>query len=112
MEVIQRNMPQLRYLFYYIKKNKRVAYLKYARREIIECLWQITLNLTYSNINGIQLTKAQIKLLLQYKAGLKKVLYSKTTAEKRKSLTVNIIDVLLTVFISWMSKRNHDGNSL
>lgn len=99
------NIPQLRYLFYYIKKNKRVAYIKYAKTDFIESLWQVALNLLYSNKNGIKLTKSQIQLLHHYRVALKRLVSATSTKDKKRHLTNNVIDVLLTLIIPWIAKN-------
>ena len=104
MKKLKHCMPQLRYLFFYIKKIKRSGYIKYANSDLVDCLWQIRLNLMFSHKNGIKLTNAQIALMHRYKKGLKQLLVAKSIEEKKKKLSNDIIDILLTIFIPWISK--------
>jgi hypothetical protein len=104
MKTVKHCMPQIRYLFFYIKKIKRSGYVKYANSDLVTCLWQIGLNLMFSHKNGIKLTKSQINLMHRYKKGLKQLLNAKSIEERKKCLTNDILDILLSIFIPWISK--------
>ena len=104
MKNLKNLLPQIRYLYFYVKKNKRASYLRYANANLVNSLWEIALNFMFSHKNGIELKKKQIQLLNRYKTGFKSLVISKTIAEKRKKLTNNVIDTLLAIFIPWVAK--------
>lgn len=104
MEKLRRNLPTLKYLFFYIKKPKRAAYMKYANVELVQILYEISLNLTFSNKNGLTLTKGQIRLLQRHRVGLNKLVQSKTTKDRRTLLTNDILEVVLSVILPIIAK--------
>ena len=106
MEELQKQLPQLRYLFYYVKKPKRAAYLRYANVALVNILWQCALNLVFSNKNNLKLTKGQIRLLKRHRVGLNRLIDASTTKDRKRHLTNDVIDVILAVLIPWISKNN------
>lgn len=105
METVKRNLPELRYLYFYVKKTKRAEYVKYASSEFIETLWQIGLNLVFSNKNNIKLRKKDLTLLRKTRLGLKRLIRSESAKDRRSSLTNAVLDVLLSVFVPWIAKN-------
>ena len=105
MDELQKTLPQLRYLFYYVKKLKRAAYIRYSNVSLVNTLWQCALNLVFSNKNNLKLTKGQIRLLQRHRVGLNRLIDANTTKDRKRLLTNDIIDVILAVFLSWISKE-------
>lgn len=104
MEKVKKNLPELRYLYFYVKKGKRVDYVKYANSEFIECLWQIGLNLVFSNKNNIKLKKKDLDLLRKNRLALKRLIRADSVKERKASLTNTVLDTLLSIFVPWIKK--------
>ena len=101
-------LPEIRFLFYHVKNHDRVSYIKQSKSGLVEILAQIGLNLVYCKKNNLEVTEAQCKRLRKHKAGLQRLIITKSTKKKRDVLTLPLLNTLLSVIISVMSKMGLD----
>ena len=99
MEHLKRCIPELRYLKVQLDLQQRDEYVKASKPELINCLVQVVLNLMYANKNGLPLTQTHIELLKPFKNIMKKIIGSKVTATKKKLLSPELVEVILTIII-------------
>jgi len=88
------------------KKEKRLYTMNNA---MVTCLTQISLNLLYSNKNGLALTKTQKKKLAPYKKVLEKLVRSKSIREKKTLLRKRgLVSTMLLVLFQLVIKYRID----
>ena len=104
MEELENCLPELRYIYKYLKYNDRANYVKYGSPTLISCLIKIGLNLMYSNKNGLSLTPKQLNLLKKNKKNVIKLVTSQNEKVQHRCLTNKLIDVLLKIFLSVIAK--------
>ena len=98
--------PEIRYLFYEIKRRDRQNYIMHSKAGFINFIKQIAINLIYCKKNNLKLTAAQIRRLKSYKSSIKKLLVAKTLAQKRKAMNPDLLHVLLSIFCSVMERMS------
>ena len=104
MEELENCLPELRYIYKYLKYNDRANYVKYGSPTLISCLIKIGLNLMYSNKNGLSLSPKQLNLLKKNKKNVIKLVTSQNEKVQHRCLTNKLIDVLLKIFLSVIAK--------
>ena len=104
MEELENCVPELRYIYKYLKFKDRANYVKYGSPTLFSCLVKIGLNLMYSNKNGLSLTAKELKLLKKNKKNVIKLVTSKNVKIQHRCLTNKLIDVLLQIFLSAISR--------
>ena len=110
MEFLKQCLPELRFLYMHLKGKKKEKYLDNLSSRMIKCLVSVALNLVYSNLNGILLSKVQKKKLLPFKGSLKKLILSKNLKEKKNILKKKrgLVSVMLSILFLVISKYRID----
>ena len=106
MECLKRRLPELRFLYMHLKGNKKEKRLYTMNNAMVTCLTQISLNLLYSNKNGLALTKTQKNKLAPYKRILEKLIRSKSIKEKKvllrkRGLVLAMLSILFQIAIRY-----------
>ena len=104
LKPLKQYYPELRYLFFHVKKKDRQNYIMHSDAKFVNMMVQICLNLVYCERNNLKLTGAQIKRLKAHKSALRSLLSAKTLLEKKQSLTSPIIHLLLSILIDVVSR--------
>ena len=101
MDIVTECLPELRYLLSLSKSQSR-KYIQQASPMVIECLFQVALNLVYGSKarNGIEVSPAHLKTLKKHKRTLMKLIRTKKPSLQRKLLKGGAAVALLTVLAS------------
>lgn len=109
MECLKQRLPELRFLYMHLKGRKKEKRLYTMNNAMVTCLTQISLNLLYSNKNGLALTKTQKKKLSPYKKVLEKLVRSKSIREKKTLLRKRgLVSTMLLVLFQLVIKYRID----
>ena len=110
MEFLKQCLPELRFLYMHLKGKKKEIYLNNLSNRMVKCLSSVALNLLYSNVNGLLLTKVQKKKLLPFKASLEKVILVKSLNDKKNILRKKrgLVQAMLIVLFGVVSKYRID----
>ena len=106
LKSLKQYYPELRYLFFHVKKKDRQNYIMHSDSKFVNMMVQICLNLVYCEKNSLKLTAAQIKRLKMHKSVLKRLLSAKNLLEKKQLLTSPIIHLLLSILIDVVSRMH------
>ena len=93
-------VPELRFLFFHLKFQKRSEYVNHSKTSVVQCLQRIALNLVFSKQANIKLTKSQIALLKRNKKKITSLINAKTLKEKKRHLSNGLIAILLQIILS------------
>ena len=102
MDILTDCLPELRYLLSLSKAQSR-KYLNKASPKLIECLFQVALNLVYASKegNGLTLLPHHISPLKKHRSTLLKLVKSRQISHRRKLLKKGgSATALLTVLAS------------
>ena len=98
LQPVKTHYPEIRYLFYEIKRKDRQNYIMQSKAGFINFIKQIAINLIYCKKNNLKLTATQIRRLKSYKSAIKRFLAAKTLPQKKRALTPDLLHVLLSIF--------------
>jgi hypothetical protein len=98
MEVLLECLPELQFISSLSEKEVD-KYIRTAHPRVINCLWEITLNLVYSKEipNGLKVGPLHVKRLSKYKRPLKALIKARNTRQRKKLLRGGVVIQLLSV---------------
>lgn len=103
MEELQNCIPEMRYLYKYIRFKDRANYVKYGSKTLFSCLIKVGLNLMFANKNGLVLSPKQVKTLKRYKKTIIKMVSSDNEKVQQRCLSNKLIDIMLGILLSVIS---------